>query len=171
MADIVVRAATIADASGVGDLWLRLVEYHRQLDDAMPVPTPRGTQLYARRIANQIEDPDARVLVAEHRGNLVGYVVGMVMDIMPDTFEQERTGFLADIYVDAAFRGQGTGRALVDALAGWFRDKGLRHYEWYVAAQNFAGRSFWRAVGGREVMIRMQAPVESAYRSNINSEE
>jgi GNAT superfamily N-acetyltransferase len=98
--------------------------------------------------------------VAEEDGLVVGYVLGIVVDLVPDIFEQEAGGFLADIYVDDAYRGRGIGRALVEALADWFRQRGLRHYEWHVASSNVDGLAFWRAMNGRNLMIRMRARLE-----------
>ncbi|NDJ60639.1 MAG: GNAT family N-acetyltransferase, partial [Chloroflexi bacterium] len=65
------------------------------------------------------------------------------------------------IYVDTAHRRYGVGRALVTALRAWFHERGLRHFEWHVAAHNPAGIAFWRALGGRSVLLRMRADVIS----------
>ena len=88
-----------------------------------------------------------------------GYVIGMVVELMPDLFEQEASGFLADIFVLPAYRQQGVGRRLVTTLADWFRERGLLHYEWHVAANNTDAIAFWREIGGESLMIRMRASV------------
>lgn len=157
-----IRRATIADAPAVGDLWEELVALHLDLDDAMPKPARRGGQLYARRIASQVDDDQTCTLVADCDGAIIGYVLGMTVDLLPDVFEQELSGFLADIYVAAEYRGQGVGRKLVTALETWFRGHGLQQYEWYVAAHNSAGRAFWQSLGGREVMIRMKHTLDDS---------
>ncbi|NJL56279.1 GNAT family N-acetyltransferase [bacterium] len=82
--------------------------------------------------------------------------VGLIVDLVPEMFEQEAAGFLADIYVAEAYRTQGVGRNLVAALADWFRSRGVRHLELYVASHNLAGRSFWEAVGGQEIMRQVR---------------
>jgi GNAT superfamily N-acetyltransferase len=70
-------------------------------------------------------------------------------------------GFLADIFVEAEARRGGVGRALVAAVTGWLSSCGVGYFEWYVAANNIAGQEFWRAVGGRGVMLRMRANLVS----------
>jgi GNAT superfamily N-acetyltransferase len=92
----------------------------------------------------------------------------MVVDLAPDMFVHEASGFLADIYVDATVRRNGIGRMLVTALIDWFRDKGLRYFEWHAAVQNPDGIAFWRALGGREVMLRMRADVNPLEVKNGN---
>ncbi|HRF96020.1 MAG TPA: GNAT family N-acetyltransferase, partial [Aggregatilineales bacterium] len=68
-----------------------------------------GDELYANRIGSQLDDTYHQVLVADYHGQLVGYVLGMIADYMPDIFVAESTGFLADIFVDEEHRGAGVG--------------------------------------------------------------
>lgn len=159
MAEIIVRQARAEDAEAIARLWTQLVEYHSALDATLPKASPLGAVQYARRTEDQMRNPSARVLVAEDTDNrrLVGYVMGVVVDLMPDIFTQEPSGFLADIYVAADYRQAGVGRALVNALADWFRERGLHFFEWHVAAQNQVGIDFWHAMNGRQVMIRMRS--------------
>lgn len=154
---VTVRPAKPGDVDAIARLWEALVEYHRALDADLPPATSQGAMRYARRLVDQLDNPTTRVLVAVANGKIVGYVVGVVVDLAPEIFAQEPSGFLADIYVDAAQRRRGIGTALVEALVDWFRNNGLRYFEWHAAVQNPAGIAFWRALGGREVMLRMRA--------------
>lgn len=152
-----IRAARKSDAAVIGQLWLQLAEYYRMLDDRMPVPAEDGAQRYASRIVNSLEDSHIRVLVAEEKGVIIGYVLGVIVDTLPEMFVEEHTGFLADIFVLPDYRGRGTGRALVEALKSWFRERGIAHFDWHVATANTEGIAFWRAIHGEDVMIRMRA--------------
>jgi GNAT superfamily N-acetyltransferase len=155
--EVMIRAAQPRDVQAIARLWEALVEYHRELDSELPAATPTGALRYARRLEDQLHNPMAKVLIAEVDGRIVGYVFGMVVDLMPDMFRQEACGFLADIFVDETYRRHGVGRALVQTLADWFRQQNLTYYEWHAAAHNPAALAFWRALGGREVMLRMRA--------------
>lgn len=154
--DVVIRTATEADAEDIGQLWEKLVSYHHALDNQLPTATGEGGSVYARRIANRIEDTHTRALVAAHDGQVIGFALGVIVDMMPEMFEQEIGGFLADIYVEDDYRRLGVGRRLVHEMGQWFRSRGIQHMEWYVAARNRDGRTFWESLGGRDIMVRMR---------------
>lgn len=154
-----IRAATAADTPAIGHLWEKLVDYHRALNPDLPRAAPGGARLYARNLISRLHDTHTGVFVAEDDSHLIGYVLGVVVDLVPEMFEQEAGGFLADIYVEEEYRGRGVGRALVDALVDWFRQRGLSHFEWHVASSNEAGLAFWQALNGRALMIRMRADI------------
>lgn len=160
-----IRQARQEDADAIARMWEDLVRYHHMIDSDLPDTAPNGGRVYAHRITDRLNDTHTRVLVAEEDGRVVGYVLGVIVDLVPEMFAQEDGGFLADIYVDEAYRGGGVGRALVEALSEWFQERGVRYFEWYVASHNEAGRAFWRAVGGRDMMIRMRTNIENAVKS------
>ena len=163
MDQVIIRLVKPEDVDDVARLWQALVSYHRQLDASLPPAAPQGARRYARRLIDRLDDPMSRVLVAEVDGNVIGYVLGVVVDLAPEMFAQEASGFLADIYVDVAYRRHGIGRALVEGLTAWFQKKGLHYFEWHVAARNEESLAFWRSLGGREVMLRMRAELDDEH--------
>jgi GNAT superfamily N-acetyltransferase len=157
---MIIRAVRREDADKVGELWLELVNYHRQLSDLMPIPAVEGAQRYASRIRWSIDDNHVQAFVAEDDGQLIGYVYGTVVDLLPEMFIDERAGIVGDIYVKADYRGRGVGSALMQAMKDWFKLREVNHYEWYVAAMNEAGIRFWeKTMGGRAVMVRMRGMI------------
>lgn len=160
MDELVIRPARLADTPSIGAMWADLVAYHRDLDSALPDAVAEGAQLYARRIADRLEDTQSQTLVAVHDGEVVGFVLGFVIDMAPEMFLPQTAGFLADIYVRPAMREQGVGRRLVAALGNWFQDRGIRHMELYVADRNLRGRAFWESLGGRDMMRRVRVPLD-----------
>jgi GNAT superfamily N-acetyltransferase len=163
VAEVVVRTAAAADASAIGTLWGELVAYHRALDPHLPVAAPDGARRYAQLLKQRLDDPNTHAYVAESGGRPVGFVLGMIVDLVPDIFAEEPCGFLADIYVDAGHRRQGIGRQLVAAVVAWFQERGVPYFDWQVASLNTEGLAFWRALGGRDLMIRMRADVEDVH--------
>lgn len=141
-------------------MWEDLVAYHRTLGPDLPKVALDGARKYARLLTQRLNDPYTRAFVAEDDGRHVGFVLGMIVDLVPDIFAEEPCGFLADIYVDSAYRRRGIGRKLVKALVDWFKERGAPYFDWQVASLNKEGQAFWRALGGRDLMVRMRADVE-----------
>ncbi len=137
------------------------MSYHRALDHDLPPATAEGAKIYAQSLAERVNDTHTCTYIAEvPDGPVVGYVLGVVVDLVPEMFEQEPSGFLADIFVEEEYRHAGVGRALVEALADWFGSRGLRYFEWHVAARNADGLKFWKALNGRDMMVRMRADIK-----------
>lgn len=154
--DVVIRPMAKSDAHAIAHLWEKLVAYHHNLDADLPAASPNGGLRYAQRLVDRLNDTYARTYVAEADGEVIGFVLGIITDMTLEMFEPATGGFLADIYVDDAYRGYGVGHKLVDAIMDWFRSRGIEYFEWHVAAKNTDGQKFWQSIGGRQVMHRMR---------------
>ncbi|HEX2906638.1 MAG TPA: GNAT family N-acetyltransferase [Phototrophicaceae bacterium] len=160
MVEVNIRPANADDADAIADLWAQLVAYHQLLDEDMPGAALNGPKRYARRLVQRVDDSYLRTFVAEVDGRVVGFILGSIVDLMPDIFDQEPGGFLADVFVDPHYRRLGVGRRLVAALTAWFREQNIHYFDWNVAVKNPEGRAFWLAMGGRELMVRMRADLK-----------
>lgn len=155
-----IRLAIREDADAIARMWERLVVFHHDLDTDLPEAARNGGRMYAHRLINRLDDTHTRVYVAEEDGQVIGYILGVIVDLVPEMFAQKIGGFLADIYVEEAYRRSGVGRALVETLAQWFKSNNVSYFEWYVASQNEVGRAFWKGIGGRDLMVRMRINVD-----------
>ncbi|MDQ7025975.1 MAG: GNAT family N-acetyltransferase [Anaerolineae bacterium] len=154
---MIIRPAKVADSERISELWLDLVNYHRDLDANMPTAAQDGHLRYAQRIRYSLNDLYQRVLVAEENGDLLGYATGMIIDIVPEMFLEERAGLIGDIYVLPTQRGKGVGTALMQVMKGWFNLRGVTHYELSVASTNQSGIRFWQEkMRGTPIMLRMR---------------
>jgi GNAT superfamily N-acetyltransferase len=77
-------------------------------------------------IADAIADPGAAVLVAEHRGELLGLCTAY-MDL--DSVRFGRRCWVEDLAVSPGHRSQGVGKVLLDAAKDWARERGATHLE------------------------------------------
>lgn len=93
-------------------------------------------------------DPVGRVLLAERDGAAVGYAAFAPVMWMDDCAPAL---MLSDLYVDAAARGCGAGRALMAALEGEAQAFGARRIVWTVWRLNSAAAAFYRALGATEI--------------------
>ncbi len=156
-----VRLARSHEAGEIAELWEELVDYHRNIDPALPKASSDGVRRYAHAVIERVRRDDSAVYVAvDVHGRIVGYALAIMVDLVPETFEQQRAGFLADIYVQPGARRQGHGQDLVQAIRNWCAEHRLDTLEWEVAATNTAGRAFWQAMRGRELMVRMRADIK-----------
>jgi ribosomal protein S18 acetylase RimI-like enzyme len=157
-----IRLMKPMDAPAVVELWSSLVAHHRAMTTDLPAAAPNGAARYVKRLIQRLDDPFTRILVAEDNGRVIGFALGTVVDLLPDIFDLEPGGYLADIFVDPLYRQRGLGRGLVRAMLDWFREQQVRYIELSVAVHNEEAIAFWKAVGGREVMLRMRIDVQGA---------
>jgi ribosomal protein S18 acetylase RimI-like enzyme len=155
-----IRLMKPTDAPAILGLWSSLVAHHRQITTDLPAAAPNGAARYTKRLIQRLDDPFTRILVAEEDGRVVGFALGTILDLLPDIFDIEPGGYLADIFVDPAWRKRGVGRALVEAMLQWFHEQQVRYIELSVAVRNAEAIAFWKSVGGREVMLRMRIDVK-----------
>jgi GNAT superfamily N-acetyltransferase len=77
-------------------------------------------------ISAAIEDPEAAVLVAERRGELLGLCTAY-LDMNSVRFGPRC--WVEDLAVSPDNRSQGVGKALLDAAKDWARERGATHLE------------------------------------------
>jgi ribosomal protein S18 acetylase RimI-like enzyme len=100
------------------------------------------------RKARHLDDDAARdpagIFVAEEAGQVVGYIT---------TWQDREAGIghIPNIAIDAAFRGQGLGRKLIEHALDHFRAAGLSHAKIETLVQNEVGNHLYRSLGFREV--------------------
>jgi GNAT superfamily N-acetyltransferase len=88
--------------------------------------------------------PPAHALVAERAGRLTGIAI---YHASFSSFIARPGLWLDDLYVDAAFRGQGIGRKLMQSLCRIAVARGCARVEWHVSAVNPRGIAFYRGLG------------------------
>ena len=154
-----IRRAVAGDLGAIARLGAMLAGAQHAMDpDRFFAPTPETPHGYASFLRSQLEHPDVIVLVAEERGEVVGYIYGTVegKDWMA---QRDPAGAVQDIIVAPESRGQGTGRALLDALIDAFAARGLPQVVLSTAARNDAAQRFFSRAGFRPTMVEMSRPV------------
>jgi ribosomal protein S18 acetylase RimI-like enzyme len=153
--NVITRPATPADAAAMGQLGELLVRMHHDFDPQRFLePTPQTAQGYGAFLGRQIGEPDAIIIVAERDGNIIGYAYGSVegYDYMS---LRGPAGALQDIVVDPAYRRQGVGRMLLDAIIAALEARGVPRTLLSTAVRNEAAQRLFASVGFRPTMIEM----------------
>ena len=151
----IVRRATSADIPRIGRLGALLVEEHNDFDPQRFLAARNRTPAdYGNFLSAQLDDPTIAILVADDRGDVIGYAYGAVEG--PDYMAlRGPAGVLHDIIVDPARRGQGVGRLLLQAMLEFFRSRGAPRVVLTTAERNETAQRLFAKAGFRRTMIEM----------------
>ena len=155
MPAVPIRPAAPADLKAIGRLGALLVRMHHELDpDRFIAATPQTEHGYGSFLGTQLDEPNVIMLVAERDGEVIGYTYAGVEgnDYMS---LRGPAGVLHDIVVDPAHRGQGVGRALLDATLEALKAKGVPRVVLSTAERNESAQRLFARAGFRRTMIEM----------------
>ena len=141
--DISIRKADLTDSRRLSDLLRRL-----ELFPAVLAEDPAEIlQRIQRHLALCLADVSHSVYIAEGQaGNLIAYAA---VHWLPYLILKGPEGFISELFVDAAARGQGTGTRMLEAVRAEARQRGcarlslinMRHRESY--QRGFYARLGW----------------------------
>jgi ribosomal protein S18 acetylase RimI-like enzyme len=86
------------------------------------------------------------VILAKKGESVVGFAHGM-LKFLPDYLGGFAIGSITHVYVEDDSRRSGIGKALVNMLEDWFREKKTHSIELQVITGNPAAREFWKKLG------------------------
>lgn len=155
-----IRPAARTDLPRIGRLGALLVAEHHDFDPRRFLAARNRTPAdYARFMGTQLDNPDAVILVAEERGDVIGYAFGTVegYDYMA---LRGPAGVLQDIIVDPEYRGRGVGRLLLDAMLATLQARGVPRVVLSTAAGNESAQQLFSSAGFRRTMIEMTREVD-----------
>lgn len=144
--DLVIRPPLPADLAAWLPLWLGYnAFYGREGPTALD---PRITEVTWRRFFEPAEPVHA--LVAERTGALVGLVHFLYHR---STTRIEHTCYLQDLFTSPDARGQGVGRALIEAVCATAREAGIHRVYWQTHETNAAGRRLYDTLATHQGFI------------------
>ena len=152
---LTIRVAEPADLPAIGRLGALLVRLHYDFDPKRFIPeAPNTAERYAAFLGTQLRVSTVAVLVAERDRVLLGYTYASVEGYDYMTLRGP-AGVLNDIVVDPAYRGEGVGRALLDATLKALANLGAPRVVLSTAEQNQAAQHLFARAGFRRTMIEM----------------
>ena len=155
-----IRDAAHADLPRLGRLGALLVQEHHDFDSRRFLAAKnRTSQDYASFLATRLEDHNAVVLVADTKGETIGYAYGEIEDYDWMSLRGP-AGVLNDLIVDPAYRGQGVGRLLLDAIISRLKSRDAPRVVLSTAAKNTSAQHFFERNGFRPTMIEMTRELE-----------
>ena len=154
MSERLVRRASAADAQVVGRL---LHDFNTEYDD----PTP-GPDALAERLRQLLAGGDTAVLVGGDGPDGVA-----VLRFRPAIWTNALECYLAELYVAPGRRGQGLGRALMEAALELAREEGATHMDLGTSEGDVAARALYESLGFSNREGRAAGPVNYFYEREL----
>jgi ribosomal protein S18 acetylase RimI-like enzyme len=149
-----IRRAGPADRAALRDAIIELQEYERRLSDTRR-PGEEIADAYLARMESRAAQ-GCSILIAEAGGAFVGFVTCQLreVDYIAETPNSNRFGYISDICVLPAWRGQRIARLLLEAAEQYLAPHGITRLRINVLANNTpACRSYENAgFGAYEVL-------------------
>jgi ribosomal protein S18 acetylase RimI-like enzyme len=146
--EIQVREAKADDLEAMAEIWWQLMSEHAERDPEYWGLIARGeaVKMFRKWREQNLGDAKHISLAAVAKGRVVGFVHGIIRERI-SIYPLNRVGYLNDIAVRRDSRGQGVGRALLDALEAAFRERGVRCLELMVDEDNPAAQKLYESSG------------------------
>jgi GNAT superfamily N-acetyltransferase len=149
MSTIAIRGARAEDEPAWRELWRGYCEFY-ETEIAEPVTAATWARLL---------DPDSTMVgvVAVEGERVVGFANYVVH---PSTWSESAYCYLEDLFVQPEARGNGAGRALIEALRAKARTEGWDNVYWHTREGNTAARALYDTFTERDDFVRYVLPVE-----------
>jgi ribosomal protein S18 acetylase RimI-like enzyme len=149
--DFTIRPGRREDAADAARLWMQSAKEHTS-HDPIYTTSPGAERVMHRFLADLTSSSHAFLFVAEYGGRTVGFVSGELRESSA-TFRQKTWASVDDVFVEPNYRNLGVGRALVESVKAWAKERDADGVSLQVAAANERGRKFYEDLGFREVSV------------------
>lgn len=149
-----IRDGTEEDVGAVLPMVAAICQHHQELDPERYGFVGQVAEMYRSWLPQRVVDPRSVFLVADAEGSLVGFVVGACESNIR-IYTLREFGFIHDVWVEPAWRGQGIAGALVDEAIERFAAMGVTQVRLETAAENEAARRLFASRGFRVGTVDM----------------
>jgi ribosomal protein S18 acetylase RimI-like enzyme len=154
-----IRAARAEDYGALCELFESVDALHRSRFPSW-FQRPEGPARDEEYILRQIEEPDARLYIAEAEGQIVGFVSAFVRDTPSvPILVPRRFAFVDNLFVREDLRRAGIGRALMTQVEQWALAQEASEMELTVYEFNIDAIEFYRGLGYATTSRRMYKPL------------
>ena len=149
--DFTIRPGRKEDAAETARLWMRSAEEHTAHDRVYQ--TAPGAEKTMRRFLADVANSGYSFLFVVAAGDrTVGFISGELRQGSP-TFLPKTWASVDDVFVEPEYRNRGMGRALIQSVQSWAKERDADGISLQVAAANSRGRKFYEDLGFREVSV------------------
>lgn len=152
---LTIRPSEPQDLPAIGRMGADLIRMHHGFDARRFLTPPEDAEDgYAWFLGTQLARDDVAVLVAEHGGDIIGYVYAGTQPMAWMELREE-AGFIYDIFVIERARGSGAAGALAEAAMRWLAERGMPRVMLWTAPQNETAQRLFARLGFRLTMVEM----------------
>ena len=150
-AEFTIRPGRRDDAAEAARLWVQSAEEHTAHDPVYET-APGAEKTMRRFLADLASSGHSFLFVAVADGRVVGFISGELREGSP-TFLPKTWASVDDVFVEPDHRNRGMGRALLQSVGEWARQRGASGISLQVAAANARARKFYEELGFREISV------------------
>ena len=147
----IIRPGRREDAAEAARLWMQSAEEHTA-HDPIYATAADAERVMRRFLADLTGSGHSFLFVAVSAGRIVGFISGELREGSP-AFRPKTWASVDDVFVEPDYRNLGVGRALLQSVKAWAKDKGADGVSLQVAAANERGRKFYEELGFREISV------------------
>src|ERR687893_2414307 len=114
--------------------------------------SPDAEKTMRRFLADVANSGYSFLFVAVTEGRTVGFISGELREGSP-TFLPKTWASVDDVFVEPEHRNLGMGKALLQSVEAWAKERGASGVSLQVAAANARARKFYRDLGFREISV------------------
>ncbi len=150
--EFTIRPGRRDDAPEAARLWMQSARDHGEYDSVYST-APEAEHTMRRFLADLSSSSHSFLFVAvSDEQEVIGFISGEIREGSP-TFHSKTWASVDDIFVAEGYRGLGAGRALIESVESWARERDAHGVSLQVAAANARGREFYTRLGFREVSV------------------
>lgn len=149
--DFTIRPGRREDAAEAARLWMQSAEEHKT-HDRVYATAPGAEKTMRRFLADVAKSSFSFLFVAVAGERTVGFISGELRQGSP-TFLPKTWASVDDVFVEPDHRNLGVGRALLQSVEAWAKERNADGISLQVAAANSRGRKFYEELGFREISV------------------
>jgi ribosomal protein S18 acetylase RimI-like enzyme len=142
---LTIRSATKEDLPAIKELWKEFMDFHKERDPFFS-RVDNAHEDFGQFMRSNLDKNDWLVLVTTTDDQVIAYGAATIMSY-PPIYQDPRYGYIQDVAVTEAYRGQGIGHQIFEKMVAWFREKDVSRLELEVAVTNELSQAFWQKVG------------------------
>ena len=140
--ELTIREADESDLEAMVNLWIEFIDFHKEFDMYF-TRSNDGHEESKKIIADRISDDNSYILVAEKKGEIIGFSTAAISKD-PPIFATTEYGVIMSFAITAKHRREGIGEKMLKKVIDQFRAQGIHRIEIRSSVFNKISVAFWK---------------------------